>query len=96
MDITEEEQRHLSTIISQKEKYRRNNERRAKIRRAEGRLEISEYNSIRKDKTRSMVAKLNDLMLSNPRMTRKEIAETLGVSVYRVDQLKRQLRKSKL
>lgn len=43
-----------------------------------------------------MVAKLNDLMLSNPRMTRKEIAETLGVSVYRVDQLKRQLRKSKL
>lgn len=41
--ITEEEQRHLETIIGKEEKYRRNNERRNAKRRSGGMVERAEY-----------------------------------------------------
>lgn len=89
LDITSEEMRSLNTIIDRQEKYRRNNERRAKIRRTEGILERSEYISIQKDKTSHNVAKLKELLESNSEMTRKELAKELGVTPQRITQLKK-------
>jgi len=92
LDITSAEMHSLNTIIDKKEKYRRNNERRTEIRRSEGVLERSEYISLQKNKTSDKVAKLKELMESNPKIKRKELAEALDVSIYRVDQLKRELK----
>lgn len=95
LDITSEEMHSLSTIIDKEEKQRRNTTYQREKRRTEGVLERSEYISIQKSKTSDNVAKLNDLLHNNPKMKRKELAEALDVSVYRVDQLKRELKNTK-
>lgn len=72
LDITEEEQKQLSTIISTKEKYRRNNLRRYKERRNdEGKTE----KEIEIDKR---LIKIKEL--KQKKYTNKEIAEMLGIT----------------
>ena len=72
LDITEEEQKQLSTIISTKEKYRRNNLRRYRERRdKEGKTE----KEIEIDKR---LIKIKEL--KQKKYTNKEIAEMLGIT----------------
>ena len=72
LDITEEEQKQLSTIISTKEKYRRNNLRRYRERRNdEGKTEKEIEIEKRKESVRELKQK---------KYTNKEIAEMLGIT----------------
>lgn len=72
LDITEEEQKKLSTIISTKEKYRRNNLRRYNERRdKEGKTAKEREVADRLDKIRELKQK---------KFTNKEIAEKLGIT----------------
>ena len=72
LDITEEEQMQLSTIISKKEKYRRNNLRRYNERRdKEGKTLKEREAADRLDKIRELKQK---------KFTNKEIAEKLGIT----------------
>jgi hypothetical protein len=72
LDITEEEQKQLSTIISTKEKYRRNNLRRYKERRNdEGKTEKEIEIEKRKESVRELKQK---------KYTNKEIAKKLGIT----------------
>lgn len=72
LDITEEEQKQLSTIISTKEKYRRNNLRRYRERRdKEGKTEKEIEIEKRKESVRELKQK---------KYTNKEIAEMLGIT----------------
>lgn len=76
LDITEEEQMQLSTIISTKEKYRRNNLRRYNERRDEEGKTLKEREiADRLDKIRELKQK---------KFTNKEIAEKLGITISTV------------
>ena len=73
LDITEEEQKQLKTIISTKEKYRRNNLRRYRERRdKEGKTEKEIEIEKRKESVRELKQK---------KYTNKEIAKKLGISI---------------
>lgn len=72
LDITEDEQKELSTIISTKEKYRRNNLRRYKERRnKEGKTEKRVEIEARLEKIKELKQK---------KFTNEEIAQKLGIS----------------
>jgi len=73
LDITEEEQKKLDTIIGRREKYRRNNERRTKTRRAAGKQTRDKYLS-EADKRRSEA-----MRMKSEGMTQQQIAKYLGV-----------------
>jgi hypothetical protein len=77
LDITEEEQRHLKTIIGTKEKYRRNNIRRRKERRNEAGLTAREQKKI---DTMKAITELREQGL-----TVREIAERVGLTVKGVE-----------
>jgi len=79
LDITEEEQRHLQTIIGTNEKYRRNNERRRKERRNSNGLTQREQQ--REDNIK-MVKELREQGL-----TQTETAKKLGITQGRVSQI---------
>lgn len=72
LDITEEEQKKLSTIISTKEKYRRNNLRRYNERRNE------EGKTLKKIEIADRLDKIREL--KQKKFTNKEIAEKLGIT----------------
>lgn len=80
LDITQEEQKHLKTIISSDEKYNRNNERRRKSRRGSDGLTIRERNKLELiEKVKALV----DEGLSNI-----EIADNLNLSVRQIQRYK--------
>lgn len=72
LDITEEEQKKLSTIISTKEKYRRNNLRRYNERRDE------EGKTLKEKEIADRLDKIREL--KQKKFTNKEIAEKLGIT----------------
>lgn len=72
LDITEEEQMQLSTIISKKEKYRRNNLRRYNERRDE------EGKTLKEKEIADRLNKIREL--KQKKFTNKEIAEKLGIT----------------
>lgn len=72
LEITEEEQKYLLTIISTREKYNRNNERRRKERRTENGIKKSELKKLKKiEEAKS---------LKEQGLKQKEIAKIMGVS----------------
>lgn len=73
LDITEEEQRHLKTIIGTNEKYRRNNERRRKERRNSNGLTQREQ---RKVDTMKAITELREQGL-----TLQETADRLNMTI---------------
>lgn len=79
LDITEDEQRHLKTIIGTQEKYRRNNERRRQARRNEAGLTSREQ---QKQDTIKAVKELREQGL-----TQTKIAKELGITQGRVSQI---------
>ncbi|MEC2075836.1 replication protein [Metabacillus fastidiosus] len=96
LDITKEEQIHLQTIIDGNEKRRRKRERdklyQEKKRRDQGNMTREEYIKTQYDKTDNHLFNLQQVLKQNPKAKRKELAELLGVSVYRIDQLKKKLK----
>lgn len=76
LDITEEEQKKLSTIISTKEKYRRNNLRRYNERRDE------EGKTLKEREVADRLDKIREL--KQKKFTNKEIAEKLGITISTV------------
>ena len=77
LNITEQEQRHLKTIISTQEKYRRNNIRRREKRRNEEGL------TSREQQKRDTINKITELRGQG--FTVKEIAESVGLTIKGVE-----------
>lgn len=92
LDISDEEQMHLKTIIDGSEKNRRKTITNRKKRRSEGVQKREDYINQQHNKTDNHLTKLQETLQQNPKAKRKELAELLGISVFRVDQLKRQLK----
>jgi Sigma-70, region 4 len=87
LKITEEEQKHLSTIISKKEKQRRDTEKKREKRREQGVIPREEYlKQFQENKSKAIELKAKG-------MKYREIAEELGVSI---DTVKGWFRKKKI
>lgn len=84
LDITEEEQRYLKTIISKEEKYRRNNTKRKKARRNREGL------TIREQQKQETISKIIELRKQG--LTQKEIAKKVGVTQGRVSQILKEIK----
>jgi hypothetical protein len=95
LDITREEQRHLSTIIDGVEKRRRKRERdrayQEKRRRERGDMTRSEYIKQQHDKTDDKLFKLQQLLEKHPNAKKTELAKMLGVSRVHLYRLLKQL-----
>jgi hypothetical protein len=92
LDITDEEQTHLKTIIDASEKRRRKTIANREKRRSQGVQKRDDYIKQQQDRTDNHLFTLQQALGQNPKLKRKELSELLGVSVFRVDQLKRQLK----
>lgn len=92
LEITEDEQQYMTTLIGAEEKRRRDLIAKEKKRREAGMRTALEYKQERLDKTAQQLEILKAMLAENPKVKRKEIAERLGVSVVRVDKLKAQLK----
>ena len=88
LEITDEEMAQFGTIITEEVKYSRKVEKR----REQGVQERKKYIKEQWNKTNENLFKLQQLLEENPKAKRKELAEKLGFSVYRIDQLKRELK----
>ena len=77
LDITENEQKHLGTIIDTKEKYRRNNERRRKARRNEAGL------TFRQQQKLDTITAIKELRVQG--LTIGQIAEEMGLTIKGVE-----------
>jgi hypothetical protein len=84
LDITEEEQRQLSTIIGTRIKYDRNNVRRAQERRAAGKQTRTEYEAAAADR-RSQAVKLRE-----EGMSLRDIGKALGISHMQIKRMLKQ------
>jgi hypothetical protein len=92
LDITEEEQQHLQTIIGPTEKRRRNTRYQRQKRREQGLATRGEYLHQEYEKTQDKLSMLVEAMKRNPGMKGKELAELLGVTPARITQLKKKLK----
>lgn len=95
LDITDEEQAQLQTVIGRKEKYRRNNERREKERRERGQKTRKAYLETEKDKTSDKLFLLQKALDKYPNATQEELGKKLGVTKMRVSQLMKILKNKK-
>ena len=92
LEITSDEQQYMTQLIDSVEKQRRNTESRRVKRREAGMKTMDEYNDQRAQKTAMQLETIQAMIEANSKVKNKVIAETLGVSVERVKQLKRQLK----
>lgn len=79
LNITEEEQKHLKTIIGVKEKYKRNNKRRNKSRRNE--------NGLTKKQQELQELKVKIEELKDQGLKQSQIIEVLGITLYKYKKL---------
>ena len=89
LEITEEEQHHLKTIIDGNEKRRRHRESERERRRKQGAISRSEYMKQQQDKTEERLSKLRELL--DQGLRRKEIVEIMEISIPYYKKLKRML-----
>ena len=89
LEISPEEQKHLSSIISKEEKRRRNTEARRKKRREEGMRPIEEYIQERKQQVLSNAEQLKKLMKENPSWTNAQLAEAMNTTVRSIQRWKK-------
>ncbi|RJR23638.1 replication protein [Candidatus Microgenomates bacterium] len=92
LDITSDEMTHLTTIIDGVEKNKRKRIANMEMRREQGMKPREEYLKEQHAKTDNQLANLQQALQENPKAKRKDLAVILGVSVFRIDQLKRQLK----
>lgn len=88
LDITAEEQKQLSTIISKEEKQRRDTLKKREIR---GSVSREEYEKERKETKEHLLYMLRRHLERNPKAKRKDLAQLLGVTGPRITQLKKEL-----
>lgn len=91
LEITEEEQSHLKTIIGKKEKQRRNTIAKRESRRAEGIKTREEYIQAENQKTQTRIEALRKTMEENPGLSNRETAKLAGISEAYVRKLKTRL-----
>ena len=89
LDISPEEQRHLSSIIGKGEKRRRNLQLKEQQRRAAGIRPMEEYNQERKQKVLSNAEQLKMLMQENPSWTNAQLAEAMNTTVRSIQRWKK-------
>ena len=89
LEITPEEQRHLSSIIDKDEKRRRNTEAKRMKRREEGVRPIQEYIEERKQKVLSNAEQLKILMEENPSWTNAQLAVAMNTTVRSIQRWKK-------
>jgi len=92
LNITKTEQKKMLIIIDDTEQQRRNTEFQKDKRRKNGVKERAEYEQERKADKEHMLDMLKRHLERNPKAKRKDLAELLGVSVFRIDQLKREFK----
>ena len=88
LDITDDEQKNLSTIIGSKEKRRRNAASKMQARRSAGVKPRDEYIQAEKAKTADKANHLHQLMLQHPEWTNNQLAVEMGISRTTVKRLK--------
>lgn len=91
LDITKEEQKHLSTIISPTEKRRRNTNYQKDKRREAGVQERSEYEAGRQSKKADRLNQLRELRAKSPTATHRELAKLMDVSAMTISRLLKEL-----
>jgi len=89
LNITEDEQRELETIISKAEKQRRNTQYQRGKRRSKGVTSRQEYIAAQKKTTSARLEQLRAALAAYPGATQRELAKILGISVSRVNMLKK-------
>lgn len=87
LGITEDEQRHMKTIIGPKEK----NRRRKEARRAAGMMPREEYLMKEKEKTDSKLELIRKELQADPTISIRKLAEKTGLSKSAVQRLKARL-----
>jgi hypothetical protein len=87
LDITEEEQKHLLTVIGTGEKRRRNTLYQQEKRRQQGVQKREEYIKQQHHKTDEMLFKLKELLAQNPKEKKTVLAESLGIGRTRLYEL---------
>jgi hypothetical protein len=91
LNITEDEQRHLKTIIGPKEKKARNRKAKEIKRREEGMRPMAEYNKARAEIKMSKKEILQKAMEENPTASIRKLAEITGISKTHVSDLKKEI-----
>ncbi|WP_245632942.1 helix-turn-helix domain-containing protein [Alicyclobacillus kakegawensis] len=81
LDITEDEQRHLETIIGRRVKYERNNQRRSEARRAAGKATREEYLAEAEKRRREAIR------LRSEGMSYRAIAKAMNTSLSQVQRM---------
>ena len=89
LDISPQEQEHLSSIIGAAEKRRRNRLQKEKWRRSLGMRPMEEYNQERKQQVLSQAEQLKILMQENPSWTNKKLAEAMNTTVRSIQRWKK-------
>lgn len=89
LDITPEEQTHMTTIIGAQEKRKRNLLLKEQQRRAKGIRPMEEYNQERKQKVESKAQTLRRLMKKHPAWTNAQLAEAMKTTVRTIQRLKK-------
>ncbi|PLS15926.1 replication protein [Bacillus sp. M6-12] len=92
LDITEDEQKHLQTIIAAPEKNRRKRIANMEMRREQGVKPREEYLKQEQKKTEDKLSLLRAALKENPQVKGKELANLIGVTPARITQLKKQLK----
>lgn len=87
LEISEDEQRHLSTIFGPTEKKRRKRLANEQMRREAGDATRSEYLQAEQQKSDSRLEELRRLIEENPKATQRELAALMGLSQSRVRDL---------
>ena len=89
LDITPEEQKHLSSIIDKDEKRRRNLQLKEQQRREAGMRPMDEYNLERKQQVLSNAEQLKILIDENPSWTNAQLAEAMNTTVRSIQRWKK-------
>lgn len=91
LGITEEEQRHLKTILGPTEKRRRNTNAKRETRRAAGVIPREEYIRAEEQKTLNKLDSLIRIMQETPSLSNRKLAKEMGISEAYVRKLKAKL-----
>lgn len=91
LGITEEEQKHMSTIIGPKEKQRRNTMAKRESRREAGMMPREEYLQKAKSETDAKLDMIRQALQEDPTISIRKLAEKTGISKSAVQRLKSRL-----
>ncbi|GGD29094.1 replication protein [Pontibacillus salipaludis] len=92
LDITPEEQRHLSTVMDGEEKKRRKREANKEMRREKGMKTMQEYNDIRKEQTEEKLKVVQQALETHPNASIRKLAHYTGFSKTTVQRLLKQIK----